>query len=195
MVESIRLAGTVIEGASAEAGHLEILAARAAEGDQQAFGDIYSLLVDDLYRYIRGQCHNDTVAEDLLSNVFLKAWRSAKSYRSGSGQFRRWIFTIARNELRNHWRASQRTLEVLEHDLIEEDATAAAEEEEDARRLAARALSILTPEQREVVVLRYFGNKTHEQIAAIMGKREGAVRALLLRALRKMRKVMIDASP
>ncbi|MGK2964223.1 MAG: RNA polymerase sigma factor [Tepidiformaceae bacterium] len=195
MVESIRLAGTAIEGASAETGHLEILAARAGAGDQAAFGDIYTLLADDLYRYIRGQCHNDTVAEDVLSNVFLKAWRSARSYRSGSGQFRRWIFTIARNELRNHWRESQRTLEILEHDLIQEDATHIAAEEEDARRLVARALAVLTAEQREVVVLRYFDNKTHEQIAAIMGKREGAVRALLLRALRKMRKVMTDASP
>lgn len=195
MVESIRLAGTAIEGASAETGHLEILAARAGAGDQAAFGDIYTLLADDLYRYIRGQCHNDTVAEDVLSNVFLKAWRSARSYRSGSGQFRRWIFTIARNELRNHWRESQRALEILEHDLIQEDATHIAAEEEDARRLVARALAVLTAEQREVVVLRYFDNKTHEQIAAIMGKREGAVRALLLRALRKMRKVMTDASP
>ncbi|MCC7089297.1 MAG: RNA polymerase sigma factor, partial [Dehalococcoidia bacterium] len=85
---------------------LDELAARAALGDRAAFERIYNLLVDDLYSYIRGQTRNETVAEDLVANVFLKAWRSAKGYRPSSHTFRRWIFTIARNEVRDYWRAS-----------------------------------------------------------------------------------------
>jgi RNA polymerase sigma-70 factor (ECF subfamily) len=65
----------------------------------------------------------------------------------------------------------------------------------EAREAVSRALAVLTPEQREVVVLRYFNSKSHREIAQLLGKREGAVRAMLLRALRHMRKVMTDVAP
>lgn len=178
---------------SVHVGQLDVLAERAAQGDRSAFGEIYELLVDDLYRYVRGQCRDETLAEDLVANVFFKAWRSASSYRRVSGQYRRWIFTIARNELRNHWRSAQRTVEILDHDLVD-DGILVADGADAAREVVERALHTLTRAQRDVVVLRYFENKSHEEIAGILGKREGAVRALLLRALRRMRKVMADAA-
>jgi RNA polymerase sigma factor (sigma-70 family) len=55
-------------------------------------------------------------------------------------------------------------------------------------------LDVLTPLQRQVVVLRYFGDKSHAQIAETLGKREGAVRGLLTRALQRMRTVVRDAT-
>jgi RNA polymerase sigma-70 factor (ECF subfamily) len=171
---------------------LDQLAERAAGGDRAAFEQIYNLLVDELYSYIRGQCQNETVAEDLLANVFLKAWRSARRHRSGTDHFRRWIFTIARNEVRDHWRTNQRTLP-LDLELRDEAEAPEARDPEEVRRQVVRAMASLTDAQRQVVVLRYFSNKSHEEIAILMGKREGAVRALLLRALRRMRKVMTDA--
>lgn len=174
---------------------LDELAARAALGDRAAFERIYNLLVDDLYSYIRGQCRNETVAEDLVANVFLKAWRSAKGYRPSSHTFRRWIFTIARNEVRDFWRASQRTLPMVEFDISDERQPEPETDPVEVRRLVQQALATLTEEQRQVVVLRYFSNKSHEEIATILGKREGAVRAQLMRALRQMRKVMGDATP
>lgn len=174
---------------------LDELAARAALGDRAAFERIYNLLVDDLYSYIRGQTRNETVAEDLVANVFLKAWRSAKGYRPSSHTFRRWIFTIARNEVRDYWRASQRTLPMVEFDISDERQPEPESDPAEVRRLVQQALATLTEEQRQVVVLRYFSNKSHEDIAAILGKREGAVRAQLMRALRQMRKVMGDATP
>jgi len=174
---------------------LDELAARAALGDRAAFERIYNLLVDDLYSYIRGQTRNETVAEDLVANVFLKAWRSAKGYRPSSHTFRRWIFTIARNEVRDYWRASQRTLPMVEFDISDERQPEPESDPVEVRRLVQQALATLTEEQRQVVVLRYFSNKSHEEIATILGKREGAVRAQLMRALRQMRKVMGDATP
>lgn len=174
---------------------LDELAARAALGDRAAFERIYNLLVDDLYSYIRGQTRNETVAEDLVANVFLKAWRSAKGYRPSSHTFRRWIFTIARNEVRDYWRASQRTLPMVEFEISDERQPEPESDPVEVRRLVQQALATLTEEQRQVVVLRYFSNKSHEEIATILGKREGAVRAQLMRALRQMRKVMGDATP
>ncbi len=174
---------------------LDELAERAANGDRAAFERIYNLLVDDLYSYVRGQCRNETVAEDIVANVFLKAWRSASGYRPSSHTFRRWIFTIARNEVRDYWRASQRTLPMVEFDISDERHPEVEADPVEVRRLVQQALSTLTDEQRQVVVLRYFSNKSHEEIATILGKREGAVRAQLMRALRQMRKVMGDATP
>lgn len=176
------------------AAELDGLALRAADGDRAAFEQIYNSLVDDLYAYVRGQCRNDTVAEDIVANVFLKAWRSAKSYRPGSRTFQSWMFTIARNELRDYWRSNQRMLPMLDIDITDEHEPATLDPKE-AHIAVTRALESLTDDQRQVVVLRYFGNKSHEEIAAIMGKREGAVRALLMRALRQMRKVIGDAAP
>lgn len=193
--EALGLPRTGTEAPAGDAELLDALAVRAAAGDRLAFERIYSLLVDELYAYVRGQCHDDTAAEDVISNVFLKAWRSARRYRAGSDQFRHWIFAIARNELRDHWRANRRTLELHDYDVTDETSANGLGDPADARRLVHRALAALTEEQRQVVVLRYFDNRTHEEIAAILGKREGAVRALLLRALRRMRKVMSDVAP
>lgn len=177
-----------------EAAILDHLAGRAALGERAAFEQIYNILADELYSYLRGQCHNETVAEDLLANTFLKAWRSARRYKTGTNQFRRWIFAIARNELRDHWRNNQRMLPIVELDLAQE-VEDLQPDPGDVRRIVQQALSVLTEEQRQVVVLRYFSEKSHEEIAALLGKREGAVRQLLLRALRRMRKVMADAAP
>lgn len=194
MQESLPLSGVGPEGDGPRDDTLDRLAVLVAGGDRAAFEQIYSLLVDDLHAYVRSQCQNDAVAEDLLANVFLKAWRSAKRYRTGSDHFRRWIFAIARNEVRDYWRSNRRTLPYFEIDTNDAAWQDAAPDPEEARRRVARAMESLTEAQRQVVVLRYFSNKSHEEIAALLGKREGAVRALLLRALRRMRKVMADAS-
>lgn len=174
---------------------LDRLAARAAQGDRVAFEQIYLQLANELYTYVHGQCREAATAEDIVANVFLRAWRSARAYRAGSLQFRRWIFTIARNEIRDHWRASQRTVPMFDMDFCDEQITEERPDPLHAQLTVRQALGVLTEEQRQVVVLRYFNNKSHKEIAQVLGKREGAVRALLLRAMRHMRKVMNDASP
>ncbi len=185
-------AGSEADGRSHAA--LELLAARAATGDRAAFERIYCLLADDLYTYVRAQCQNDTVAEDLIANVFLKAWRSITRYRGGPDRFRRWMFAIARNEVRDYWRNNRRTFPIADMDFVDSTAYETEPPNLDARRLLSQALASLTDDQRQVVVLRYFNGKSHAEIALLMGKREGSVRALLLRALRRMRKVMADVA-
>ncbi len=193
LTQSWPLAVLAPDAAPREGEPLDVLVERACEGDAAAFEQIYNLLADELYSYICGQCHNETVAEDILANVFLKAWRSIKRYHAGSDRFRRWIFAIARNEVRDHWRSTKPTLPMLDIDITDETENSSETDPEEARRQVALAMAILTEDQRQVVVLRYFSNKSHEEIAGIMGKREGAVRALLLRALRRMRKSMAES--
>ncbi|MGE0598638.1 MAG: RNA polymerase sigma factor [Dehalococcoidia bacterium] len=173
---------------------LDILARLVASGDEAAFEAIYLETVDAVYGYLRGQCRNDATAEDLVANVYLKAWKSAASYRQGSNNYRRWLFTIARNELIDYWRRN-RELSPFDDlnfpDNAVDPGDAALEEDYSA---VSEALARLNAEQREVIVLRFFNELSHAEIARILGKREGAVRAQLLRALRQMRKAIGNAA-
>ncbi len=179
---------------SVDDGVLDALAQRTAEGDSHAFEEIFELTSNDLYRFVRGLCGNDEVAEDVVAATYLRAWRSARSYRQGSGNYRRWILRIARNQVTDYWRTSNRTVPIDEMDFPISEGSPGEKDTNEMRREVDRLLAVLTPEQREVVVLRYIDNKSYEEIGKLLGKRQGAVRAQLLRALRHMRKVMNDAT-
>jgi RNA polymerase sigma-70 factor, ECF subfamily len=172
---------------------LDALARRAATGDRDAFSELYTLLVDDLYRYVRGQIHDDGQAEDIVAEAFLRAWRFIPRYRSGSNSLRPWIFAIARNQVRDAWRQEHHRPTTLQEDVAEEPEEAEPDEQETAQTLR-RALRALTDDQRDVVLLRYFGGKSHSEIARLVGKREGAIRATLVRALRRMRREIDDVA-
>lgn len=171
---------------------LDGLAREVAAGDRDAFERLYGETIDAIFTFVRGQCRNDALAEDVVANVYLKAWKSSRSYRQGSRSYRRWLFTIARNELIDHWRRSRDTLPIEGLQLADE--SGAGEGRPIDEEAVLRALGRLTREQREVVVMRFFNDYSHAEIARQLGKREGAVRAQLLRALRQMRKAMNDAS-
>jgi RNA polymerase sigma-70 factor (ECF subfamily) len=172
---------------------LDELASRAASGDRLAFEEIYDRTSAEIFNYLYASTRDLPAAEDLASNVFLRAWRSAKSYRVGTDMYRPWLFAIARNEMRDHWRTNSTDLPLCEAELVMPDQSNGGVDAVDAKNQLLRAVSILTGDQRDVVVLRYYGDKSHQEIASLLGKKEGAVRALLMRALRSMREAMTDA--
>jgi RNA polymerase sigma-70 factor (ECF subfamily) len=173
---------------------LDELAAKTARGDKDAFEQIYVRTNDELYRFVRGLCGNATVAEDLVAGTYLRAWRSAATYRIGSATYQRWLFRIARNLVADHWRVTPQTVSIDDLDFEAPLEGSDSLEADEARLEIARLLARLTPQQREVVVLRYLNHKSFREIAQLLGKREGAVRVQLARALRSMRKVLEDAS-
>ncbi len=179
-------------GAADRAAELDALAARVARSDKAAFESVYYLLVDELYVYVRSQAGGGDV-DDVVATVFLKMWQYARSYRQGSGSYRRWVYGIARNEVRNHWRRQSRT-EELREDLQIAEAGPEPSDWSDLKGVVQSNLARLTPEQREVIVLRYYAGKTPPEIAEIMGKREGSIRALQHRALRQLRKAVLRAA-
>ncbi len=172
---------------------LDEWARRAAGGDRIAFEAIYDATAEDVLGYLRGSTRRAAVAEDLAANVFLKAWRSARSYRCGSNTYRQWLFAIARNELANHWRSLRNDVPLDALDIPDTNPSEFGADDGFLRDRLAGAMRTLTAEQRDVIVLRYYMDQTYPEIAHILGKREGAVRALVMRALRRMRKVVEDA--
>jgi RNA polymerase sigma-70 factor (ECF subfamily) len=172
---------------------LDELARRVATGDRVAFEAIYDETARDIFDYLSGSTRRISVAEDLAANVFLKAWRSARTYRVGSNTYRQWLYGIARNELNNHWRTTRVDIPLDLVDIPDADPSALSAQAEDLRDRVLDAMQFLTNEQRDAIVLRYFGEKSYAEIAAILGKKEGAIRALVMRGLRQMRRVIDDA--
>lgn len=162
---------------------------RAAKGDAEAFGNLYDLLIDDVYRYFYYHLGSPHDAEDLASRTFIRAWRAIGSFKWRGKPFESWLFTLARNQLMDFYRERRAPLAQL--DERRPDPSPGPEghvivlAEADATRAA---LAKLTEEQRQVLVLKFYMERDNHEIARIMGKKEGTVRALQMRALQAMRR-------
>ena len=194
-MDQIQAVGRLSERSGETDSVLDELARRVATGDRHAYDQIYRLTAPEILNYLVGATRNETIAEDLAADVYLKAWRSARSYKPGSNNYRRWLFAIARNETRDYWRELKPATSIDGVDLAEPNDQLVPDDSVYIRERLAGALLLLTPEQREVLILRFYDGKSYQEIAGLLSKREGAVRALVMRALRQMRKVMDDASP
>jgi RNA polymerase sigma-70 factor, ECF subfamily len=167
-----------------------------ARTDREAFGQLYDAYYSRIFRYCLRRLFIRAVAEDATSEVFL---RVASKMRQFSGtteeDFRRWVYRIATNEVNAHLRRGKRR-----RDLLESAARASAlgadggssRPEADIDRLdwpaLYQAVLCLKPRDQAVVVLRFFEQMSHEQIAEVLGERPGTVRVALSRALEKLRR-------
>jgi RNA polymerase sigma-70 factor (ECF subfamily) len=165
---------------------------RAQSGDAGAFGRLYDAGVDRIYRYIFFRVTDLEIAEDLTSEVFLKAWENLHRYRPG-GPFIAWLYTIARNTVIDHYRTRKQSVS-LDETVIKLDPHLEEKVDlQDEVETLKRAMQHLTDQQREVLTLRFLVELDTGQIAGRMRKSEGAVRALQMRALQALAKVMNDA--
>src|SRR2546425_8525586 len=166
------------------------LAVRASRGDVAAFGSLYDKHVDAVYRYVYYRVRNDAEAEDLTSDVFMKALRAISKYEPRQA-FLAWLYRIARNAVIDKSRRTRIQIsfeDALAHpgvdQVVEPDSALLALSDKEAVR---EALSRLTPLQQEVIVLRFVEGYSTQEIAAFVGKREGTVRGIQFRALEALR--------
>ncbi len=166
---------------------------RAVGGDAEAFGGLYDLYADDVYRYFYAHLGSYHDSEDLVSRTFIRAWRAIGTFKWKGRPFEAWLFTLARNQLIDFHRERRATLTALDERRPdtrpgpESIALAGA-----SARETRAALQKLTEEQRQVLVLKFFMDRDNKEIAGIMGKREGTVRALQMRALQALRRHIQD---
>ena len=140
------------------------------------------------------------LAEDLAAEVFATAYRRRASYQPERGSLRPWLYGIAANVLRRHWRDEQQLLELdarVARDSLALPAAAqfadAADERVIATALAPRiagALAALNSEQREVLLLHAWAGLSHEEIAAALGIAQGTARSRLSRARAALRALL-----
>ena len=166
----------------------------AQSGDSEAFAQLYDAYLERVYRYIYFRVSDDATAEDIASEVFLKAWEHLDRYRFGSSPFLAWLYTIARNQVIDYYRTSKESVSIDEIVSLPSKENAVDEQVESRFDMQSMrdALQFLTEEQQEVLILRFIaGLETHE-IAREMKKAEGAIRALQMRALQTLSKYMAE---
>ena len=168
------------------------LVRQARSGDSEAFGQLYDAYVDRVYRYIYFRVSDEATAEDLTSQVFLKGWEHLGTYRPGGAPFLAWLYTIARNLVIDHYRSRRETVPIEEVVALPADLQSVSEQVENLFDLQAMraALQNLTEDQQQVLVLKFIAGLSTDAIAKMMDKREGAVRALQMRALQSMAKYL-----
>jgi len=161
--------------------------------DPNAFGELYDRYVERVYRYLYFRSGSHPEAEDLTEQVFLKAWEAIGRYRWQGRPFLAWLYRLAHNAHIDHVRSQKPTTSLNNDDRPVELASAAAQVELSRTLdadLLARAMGQLTTEQQQVIVMKFLEGMDNEQIAASMDKREGAIRALQMRALMSLRRVL-----
>ncbi len=160
------------------------LVLRATHHDASAFAQLYDHYVNKIYRYVYYKVGRQTEAEDLTAQVFLKAWEAVSGYVWTDRPFAAWLYRIAHNLVVDHFRASHLPLSLDDFHHLEEPGASPHEIVE--RRFSSEAfrhmLRALTPDQQQVILLRFVEGYSTADTARIMGKTEGAVRTLQHRA-------------
>jgi RNA polymerase sigma-70 factor, ECF subfamily len=167
------------------------LVERAQQGDRDALEELYLLHFDRIYSYLHMSVGNRHDAEDLTTQTFLKMLESIKRFRWRSAPFSAWLFRIAHNLAMDHFRASRRWQP--EEEVPEPPGSEQASAEEDAlesigRQSMLELIEGLSPEQQQVLTLKFVFNFPNAEVAAILGKTEGAVKSLQHRALVSLQK-------
>ena len=157
-------------------------------GDSQAFAQIYDALVKPIYRYIYYRVE-ESIAEDLTEDTFLKIWQNLGKYKKESTPFASWAFRIAHNLVVDHYRKNQPTDEIDES-VPDPHEHSAPDHQTNLKLTQVRLRKIirkLPDNYQQVIILKYINDLDNRQIAEATGKTEGAVRIIQFRALEQMR--------
>jgi RNA polymerase sigma-70 factor, ECF subfamily len=169
----------------------------AGKFNRDRLAGIYEEYYDKVARYIYSRIGDKSEAEDLASEVFLKALESIKTYREQGVPIQAWLFRIARNLIIDRYRRTNkyRTVPIDEMEIKSDaDPAAAAVTNLEIERVKT-AMQHLTEQQREVVQLRFFGGLTSQEVAGILDKSHGAVREMQSAALEKLRQLLGEGHP
>ena len=172
-----------------EYGQSEIirLVNKAAGGSFEAFGELYGVYLDRIYRYVLYQVKDRMTAEDITEEVFVKAWKAINSCKGKGKTFSSWIYRIAHNHIINTLRDKKKFASVAVEDLTElSDSELVVEKRLEDQELL-ETLSDLPQSQRQVVVLKFLEGMNNREIGQIMQKSESAIRILQMRALTALR--------
>ncbi|MEP7288303.1 MAG: RNA polymerase sigma factor [Chloroflexota bacterium] len=163
---------------------------RAAQnGNEKAFGELYTAYVHDIYRYMFYRVGHIQTAQDLTAEVFVRAIEGLVRYQDREIPWLAWLYRIAHARLVDHYRRVNRVGEPENIDVIE----VAAEVDLDTdlvltfrQRKLREALNRLSAEQQQVIILRFIEGYNIQQTADALGKSIGAVKMIQRRALQAM---------
>jgi RNA polymerase sigma-70 factor (ECF subfamily) len=165
---------------------------RAASGDAAAIGELYRRHAPAIFRYLFYRLGDRERAEDLASEVFVRALEALPRYRRQGRPFSAWLYRIASARVADYYRRHRRRPTVpLAADLPARggDPGEVAESRLTAE-LLQQVIARLSPLQQQVIVLRFLEGLSHAEVAQVIGRSEGAVRVLQFRALEALRRLL-----
>lgn len=166
------------------------LVERATRGDATAFGQLYDRHIDSIYRYVYYRVGSPAEAEDLTEEIFLRAWEAIGRFRWQGAPFSAWLFRLAHNRVVDHRRSRRPETELLETEPARTpDPETIVGERLDWER-AIGAMRELTPDQQEILTLKFIEGLDNREIVEVTGKSEGAIRAIQFRALSALRAIL-----
>ncbi len=169
----------------------------AITGDTDAFGELYLLHLDAIYRYIYYRVGDTHDAEDLTEQVFLKAWEALPCYEQRGNPFTSWLYRIAHNVVVDHCRRQKPTIPMPPPEKVgwESKHSTSLEQVIEAEEAAAMTTAIaqLPGEQQRVIILRFIEGLSHAEVARILDKSQGACRVLQYRALAALNQLLSGA--
>ena len=169
---------------------------RAQNGDAEAFGELYDHYVTMVHRYVYHRVGDRATAEDVTSETFVRALRRIDSLSFQGRDVGAWLVTIARNIVLDHVKSSRYRLEVTTADMRDADRVTDGPEDAVVSHLTNRELLAcvqqLGSEQQECIVLRFIHGLSVSETAEIMGKKDGAIKALQHRAVRRLAGMLPD---
>lgn len=174
------------------------LVERAQAGDAEAFGLIYDRYLDTVFRFIYFRVGSRSLAEDLTADTFLRALKRIGSFTWQGRDLGAWLVTIARNLVADHFKSGRHRLEVTTGDVLETDQADRAPEGSPEAAVVDHLTNVallsavrqLNPEQQECIVLRFLHGFSVAETAQVMGKNEGAIKALQYRAVRALHRLL-----
>jgi RNA polymerase sigma-70 factor (ECF subfamily) len=174
-----------------ETKRVRALVDRAQKGDREALEELYLIHFDRIYSYLHVSVGNRHDAEDLTTQTFLRMLESIGKFRWQSAPFSAWLFRIAHNLAMDHFRAARRWQpeeEVPEPEPDESTSAEAGALEAIGRKSMLELIEELSPEQQQVLTLKFVFNFANADVATFLGKTEGAIKSLQHRALASLQK-------
>ncbi len=170
---------------------LEHTAIQAAKADPRAFTPLYNAYHAVIFRFIHRRTNSRELTADLTQQTFLKALLALPRYESRGLPFRAWLYRIAMNELRMHWRKRKETVMDLSYAEVKALRTeiGLAEEGDDLQRLA-RSLGRLPSDKSRLIELRYFDGLSFQEVGAVLGIAEDAAKMRVHRVLATLRQYL-----
>ncbi len=167
---------------------------RASLGDPVALSKLYDQYVQRIYRYVYRRVGQAELAEDITAQVFMRMLESVRTGRGWLTSFSGWLYRIAHNLVIDHYRRQRRATFVDIEDVSplrspDGDPLKTVESRLDVERMRG-ALIQLTEEQAQVITLRFLEDLSIAEVADMMNKTEGAIKALQYRAILALRRVM-----
>jgi RNA polymerase sigma-70 factor (ECF subfamily) len=176
--------------ATGEQDEEQLLIYRAQMADRAAWDEIFQRNYRRVYVFVYARVGDQHSAEDITADTFLEAWRSIRRFTYRGVPLLSWLFQIAHNLMSDFLRKRSRLrTQPLQPEFAPRDPRDEAEQVAE-RHSVASALKKLTLEQQQVLVSRFIEGLSLAETAALMGKRENAIKALEFRALKSVRRFL-----